>query len=119
MIRRLFTLMLVLACAFAPALPALETAAKSPACDCCGTGNCCDQKDCALPPVAPGIATVPTATVESRATAARPAPTARVIRAFDISYRDHVRRMQRTPLRAEAIAPAGAPLFQAHCAFLI
>jgi hypothetical protein len=120
MLRRLCTLLLVLACALAPALPALELITPS---DDCGCGrSCCGMGDCAMP-VAPVRATTTTLSVigavEARATIARPAPRATAIRPSTLSRENFV-----SPVRAEfawrAIeAAASAPLYRVHCTFLI
>jgi hypothetical protein len=120
MLRRLCTLLLVLACALAPALPALELVAPSVDCGC--GRSCCGMGDCAMPS-APVRATTTTLTVigavEARATVARPASRAIAARALTLSRDNFV-----SPLRAEFAlrtveAAASAPLYRLHCTFLI
>ncbi len=119
MLRRLCTLLLVLACALAPALPALEQTAKAADDCCCGTGHCCGQPDCAPPAPAPTMSALPAATAETRQVAARPAPGAKALRVFDFSGRNFVRQSRVVATRAAIVVLPGAPLFRAHCALLI
>jgi hypothetical protein len=112
----------VLACAFAPAVPAHETAAKSD--DGCGCGhNCCGTNDCAMPPAPARTATTTTlnvvGAVEARVTVARPTR-----RATNVGTVSIFRISSGSPARAW-LAPrtmalvASAPLFRLHCTFLI
>jgi hypothetical protein len=119
MLRRLCTVLIVLACAFAPALPALETADKS---DGCGCGKaCCGTNDCAPPPATPRATTTlnVVGAVEARATLACPARSAATRRPFSVfqSASTQPTRALRA-LRVVAVV-ASAPLYQVHCAFLI
>jgi hypothetical protein len=119
MLRRLCTVLLVLACAFAPALPAIETAAKSDECGCCR--HCCGTSDCAPPPATARATTTLTVVgaVEARTTVARPARGRMASRMFSF-----FRKVSASPARAlrarrTADTVASAPLHRVHCTFLI
>lgn len=119
MLRRLCTLLLVLACAFAPALPALEPVAKS---DDCGCGHsCCPPADCAMPP-APARTTTTlnvVGAVEARAQAARPAARATLVRLLTL-FPPVTLSSVRAPLAARKVdAMASVPLYGVHCTFLL
>ena len=115
MIRRLFVFALMLASALAPAMPIAQTEDAS---SCCasGCGAPC-RPDCALPPVSSArTAVADVATVEHRATAAKPAaraaerpthPTLLTGILFAPSARGF------SPERA--VPAASVALFQAHC----
>lgn len=115
MSRRLCALLLVLVCAIAPALPALEFAAKADD-DCACGHDCCAAKDCAPPPAAPVRAPLAAATVESRQVAAKPATRAvfsfacALFSAQKISAAPAVASVARVAASAASVA-----LFQAHC----
>ncbi|MEO6243954.1 MAG: hypothetical protein ABIQ12_00855 [Opitutaceae bacterium] len=119
MLRRLFTLMLAIACACAPVLAASALAQHEPD-TCCCAGKCpCPPTD-AIPPrsTANYVTPIASAAIEEQAKARRPA--SRHLRA------------ERHSLIFSAITPAGAlraqlifspapsvALFQAHCSLRI
>jgi hypothetical protein len=122
MLRRLCTLLLMLACALAPVLPAQAAKATKADC-CCGAACACDtSKPCVPPPAAPVRAPeAVTTAVEQRVTAAKPvtrvafAAFARLLVNFELGSTLSVR-----PESANRIAPAaGVALFEAHCSRLI
>ncbi len=119
MLRRLCTILLVLACAFAPALPAIETAAKSDECGCCQ--QCCGTNDCAPPPATARATTTLTVVgaVEARATVVRPARNAVASLTFSIFRNDSALPVRAKHALRVAGAAANAPLYRVHCTFLI
>lgn len=125
MLRRLFALILALACAFAPATWAfdLANAASADSC-CCGTQCACPPTDCAPPPAAPTNTTPPSApATEQRTTAAR--PRARALTAFFAHFlsapsAEPALTVRTRATHADGFAPAArAALYEAHCSFLI
>jgi len=120
MLRRLCTLLLVLACAIAPALPALELTAKTDDCAC--GRDCCAPTDCAMPPVPARTATTTlnvVGAIEARAQAARPAARATLIRLLTFFPQISASSV-RAPLVARSVdTVASAPLYRVHCTFLI
>jgi hypothetical protein len=122
MLRRLCTLILVLVCAFAPALPLISATGSSEDCGCCGNSCKCPPSECALPPVQTSSPTQPAlATAAHGTTATKPAPQAAargVCTPFvSVSKKDFAMPGR---FHAERIAPAaGVALLHAHCSLLI
>ena len=127
MLRRVFALILALACAFAPALWAIEQAAPAATADscCCGTACPCPPTDCAPPPTAPtNSAPQSTASAaEQRTLAAKPrARAATVFFAHFLSApsSEPALTVRTRATHADGFAPAArVPLYEAHCSFLI
>jgi hypothetical protein len=122
MFRRLFTLILMLACAFAPALPGRDAAAKQKADCCCASDSSTTcPRECAPPPAAPVRAPLTlNAPVDQRATAAKPAlRIARVLFFHFVSLAQNEARPAVQPAPVRLVAAASVALFQAHCSLLI
>ncbi len=115
MFRRLNVFVLVLACAFAPALPAFEAVLTAPADCCCGGNHCCSPAECPPPASArPAASTVVSVAEVSRAAAPRTAARlARVLFAF-VSAAPAAPAL-RGDLAAVLAPAASVPLFTAHC----
>jgi hypothetical protein len=122
MLRRLCTLMLMLACALAPVRFAFAVETTAEHC-CCGKACACTPSNtCAPLPGSPTPAPQPTAAtaVEERAAATK--PTVRVAR---LVFAHFVSLSDRDATRSIRIDPDGHPpaasvaLFQAHCSLLI
>ncbi len=126
MIRRLTALFLVVACAFALALPAHETSDLSTQMECCcGDGpSTCGQRDCIPAPSAPSARVTQVASaVEQQAPTAKPvAGVSRDGVAALVSFflREQIATSARRVVAAASLVPlSSGPLFQAHCSLLI
>src|SRR4051812_5280946 len=122
MLRQLFTLILMLACAFAPALPGREAAAKQKAdCCCANDSSTACPRECAPPPAAPVRAPLTlNAPVEQRATAAKPAlRVAPLLFSHFVSFAQNEARPAIQPAPRRLVAADSVALFQAHCSLLI
>ena len=117
MLRRLCALILMLACALAPVLPAQALTADAEDC-CCGATCPCPVTDCAPLPGSPTVP-VPTniAAVEQRAEAKKPAArAARQVFALFLSVSETDSAPALRLSSAQPAAPAASvALFQAHC----
>ena len=120
MFRRAFTVLLVLACTFAPVLPALEPMAPGAECSCCR--GCCAAADCAMPPAQTRATTttlVLVGAVEARTRIGRPALRATIVQPVSFSV-----KVFPSPLRTQFVqrvseAVATVPLYRVQCTFLI
>jgi hypothetical protein len=117
MLRRLFTLLLAVACACAPSLAA-SAPAKHEAADCCCAGQCPCAPTESTAPSAPATCTPPAApaAVQERAKARKPAP--RQARAPQHRFLFSSAGSIVAP-RAFPAAAAPVALFRAHCSLLI
>lgn len=117
MLRRLCAIILMLACALAPVLPAHAYTTEAEDC-CCGATCPCPVTDCA-PPATPTSVPAPTNVVALEQRAQLNKPAARVARAVFAAFVSHpetndsARRVR--PLAARLAPAASVGLFQAHC----
>jgi hypothetical protein len=123
MLRRFCAVLLMLACALAPVVPAPASTATETADCCCGAKCACDtNRECASAPTAPVRAPqVVTAGLEQRVVATK--PTVRV------AFAAFARRLPLSgKISASSVRPASAnrgaaaasvALFQAHCSLRI
>ncbi len=122
MLRRLCAFLLMLACAFAPVLPAQARQETKAAC-CCESKCACDHgQACVPPPASPARAPeVVTGVVEQRVAAAKPA--ARVAFAVFARLLADFETSSASPVHPASVNPpasaAGVPLYAAHCSRLI
>ena len=119
MFRRLSVFLVVLACAFAPALPALAAVLpEAPAC-CCASNHCCGRPECPVP-VAVRLDNSSAVNVALVSRAIFPRVAERLTRtlfifvspAFAVSA-----PLNRAP--SALVAAGSVPLFTAHCSFLL
>ena len=112
-------ILVVLACAFAPALPMLAAVLpEAPAC-CCAGNHCCSRPECPAP-VAVRVDNASVVSVASVSRAALPRTAVRLTRvlfvfvspAFAVSA-----PLNRAP--SGLVAAGSVPLFTAHCSFLL
>lgn len=119
MFRRLSVFLVVLACAFAPALPMLAAVLPEPAACCCADNHCCGRPECPAP-VAVRLDNASVVGVASVSRAAFPRATARLTRTLFVfvSSAPAVRASGAADQSA-SVAAASVPLFTAHCSFLL
>jgi hypothetical protein len=121
MLRRVCAIVLMLACAFAPALTGHASTEKAESC-CCGAACPCPPQDCAPPPAAPlRVSLAADAnSVQQRTHAAKPAARAALALAWFLSLSD-ARTASALPVSATTSIPVAdsVALFQAHCSLLL
>jgi hypothetical protein len=119
MFRHLSVLVVMLACALAPALPALAAVLPEPADCCCASDHCCNRPECPAP-VAVRLDNSSTAGVALVSRAATPRAALRLTRTLFVFVSPAP--VVRGPTAADQSALAAAasvPLFTAHCSFLL
>jgi len=119
MFRRFGIILVVLASAFAPALPMLAAVLpEAPAC-CCAGNHCCSRPECPAPvAVRVDNASVVGVALVSRTTLPRAA--VRLTRTFFVFVSPAPTvRMPGAATASVSTAAASVPLFTAHCSFLL
>jgi hypothetical protein len=119
MFRRLSVLVVMLACAFAPALPALAAVLPEPAARCCDGDHCCSRPVCPAP-VAVRLDNSSTAGIALVSRAATPRTALRLTRTLFVFVSPApVIRVPGAADQSALVAAASVPLFTAHCSFLL
>jgi hypothetical protein len=119
MFRRLSVILVVLACAIAPALPMLAAVLPEPAACCCANDHCCNRPECPAPvAVRLDNSSVAGVALVSRATLPRAA--VRLTRTLFVFVSPALEVHAPLNLAPSALVTAASvPLFAAHCSFLL